>query len=92
MLLISAAYAVFESDNVALVCERRLFNQAAKEQPSLRSGQSSEGVVIGLGASVRNDVENGEEKDASSNVPRNMDEMEWPFKKDKTRHNTTETS
>ena len=33
-------------------------------------------MVIGLGASVGNGVENGEEKRESSKVPRNMDEME----------------
>ena len=31
---------------------------------------------VGLGASVEIGVENGEEKGASSKVPRNMDEME----------------
>ena len=42
----------------------------------LAEGWRSEGVVIGLGASVGNGVENGEEKGASGNVPQNMNEME----------------
>ena len=39
-------------------------------------GKSSDGRAIGLGASVGNGVENGEERGASSTVPRNMDEIE----------------
>ena len=42
----------------------------------LVEGRSSDGVVIGLGASVGNGIEKGEVKSASSKAPRNMDEME----------------
>ena len=42
----------------------------------LVEGKSSDGVVIGLGASVGNGIDQGEVKDASSKVPRNMNEME----------------
>ena len=42
----------------------------------LAEGWSSEGEVVGPGASVGNGVENGKEKGASSKVPPNMDEME----------------
>ena len=42
----------------------------------LTNGKSSEGVVIGLDANVRNDAENGEEKEVSSNVSQNKNEME----------------
>ena len=58
---------------------RRLFGYTAKEHPSLRrrrvelvEGKSSDGVVMGLGASVGNGKKKGEVKSASSKVPRNL--------------------
>ena len=42
----------------------------------LAEGQRSEGVVVGLGASVGHGVENGEANCVSSKMPRSMDEME----------------